>query len=67
MGRLKGISRKHLKDRGNEVVRKCALADVRYRIVGRLSKGYRQRVGLAQALINSPDVLIKNPTGLTSY
>ena len=58
VGRLKGISRKHLKDRVNEVVRKCALADVRYRIVGRLSKGYRQRVGLAQALINSPDVLI---------
>ena len=58
VGRLKGISRKHLKERVNEVVRKCALADVRYRIVGRLSKGYRQRVGLAQALINSPDVLI---------
>ena len=58
VGRLKGISRKHLKDRVNEVVEKCALADVRYRIVGRLSKGYRQRVGLAQALINSPDVLI---------
>ena len=37
---------------------RCALTDVRYRIIGRLSKGYRQRVGLAQALINTPDVLI---------
>ncbi len=58
VGRLKGIPRVHLKDRVTEVERKCALSDVRYKVIGKLSKGYRQRVGLAQALINSPDVLI---------
>ena len=58
VGRLKGIPRNHLKDRVTEVERKCALLDVRYKVIGKLSKGYRQRVGLAQALINSPDVLI---------
>jgi len=36
----------------------CLLLDVSHRLVGNLSKGYRQRVGLAQALINDPEVLI---------
>lgn len=42
----------------DRVVEECSLGDVRRRIVGRLSKGYKQRVGLAQALLNDPEVLI---------
>jgi ABC-2 type transport system ATP-binding protein len=37
---------------------RCAVADVRNKLIGKLSKGYRQRVGLAQAIIHNPDVLI---------
>jgi ABC-2 type transport system ATP-binding protein len=37
---------------------RCALGDVRKKLIGKLSKGYRQRVGLAQAIIHNPDVLI---------
>ena len=37
---------------------RCAVADVRNKLLGKLSKGYRQRVGLAQAIIHNPDVLI---------
>lgn len=42
----------------DRVVEKCGLKDVRHRIVGRLSKGYQQRVGLAQAMIHDPQILI---------
>jgi ABC-2 type transport system ATP-binding protein len=42
----------------DEVIGKCSLGDVRNRIIGNLSKGYKQRVGLAQALLNNPEILI---------
>jgi ABC-2 type transport system ATP-binding protein len=58
VGRLKGIARGDLKRRVNEAMERCAVADVRNKLIHKLSKGYRQRVGLAQAIIHNPDVLI---------
>ncbi len=57
-GRLKGLSGGGLKAARQRVLEKCGLADVAGRLIGNLSKGYRQRAGLAQALIHNPDVLI---------
>jgi ABC-2 type transport system ATP-binding protein len=57
-GQLKGISGADINRRVDEVMGKCAIGDVRNKLIGKLSKGYRQRVGLAQAIIHNPDVLI---------
>jgi ABC-2 type transport system ATP-binding protein len=58
VGRIKGVKRSELAGALDRVLEKCFLTEVASRIVGRLSKGYRQRVGLAQALIHNPPVLI---------
>ena len=58
VGKLKGMSGKTLAARVSEVSERCAVADVTRKLIGKLSKGYRQRVGLAQAIIHNPDVLI---------
>src|SRR5271156_4978259 len=58
VGRIKGVPSVDLKRRVSEVSEKCAVADVSKTLIGKLSKGYRQRVGLAQAIIHNPDVLI---------
>jgi len=58
VGRIKGVPKSNLKSRIDEVMQKCAVADVRNKEIGKLSKGYRQRVGLAQAILHNPDVLI---------
>jgi len=58
VGRLKGIPKAILPDRIDEVAKKCAIDDVKFKLISKLSKGYRQRVGLAQAIIHNPDVLI---------
>jgi ABC-2 type transport system ATP-binding protein len=58
VGRIKGIPTADLPKRISEVAAKCAVADVRNKLIGKLSKGYRQRVGLAQAILHNPDVLI---------
>src|SRR5215831_17768211 len=44
--------------RVGEVMDRCMIADVQNRLIGKLSKGYRQRVGLAQAIVSDPEVLI---------
>ena len=55
---LKGVARGKVKTAVGEVIERCRLNDVAHRLCGELSKGYRQRVGLAQALVSSPKVLI---------
>ena len=57
-GRLKGVAGKRLRMRLDEVKQLCGLTDVGGRIIGQLSKGFRQRVGLAESLIHDPELLI---------
>src|SRR5215469_15625202 len=58
VGKLKGLSGSDLQKRVDYVCDRCAIADVKNKLLGKLSKGYRQRVGLAQDIIHNPDVLI---------
>src|SRR6202000_3007349 len=58
VGKLKGLSGDELAKRIDFVLERCSVADVKDKLLGKLSKGYRQRVGLAQAIIHNPDVLI---------
>jgi ABC-2 type transport system ATP-binding protein len=54
----RGMSRSRRNDRIEAVVDLCDLSSVIYKAIAKLSKGYRQRVGMAQALLHEPDVLI---------
>jgi len=56
--RLKGVPRVDRKRRVGYVMERCGVTEVRKKLIGSLSKGYRQRVGLAEALIHDPPVLI---------
>ena len=56
--RLKGVARSQRPARLMEAFDRCALGDVRRKLIGRLSKGYRQRVALADCLIGHPSILI---------
>src|SRR5579859_6734139 len=58
VGKLKGLANSDVPKRVNEVCDRCSITDVRSKLIGKLSKGYRQRVGLAQAILHNPDVLI---------
>jgi len=63
-GRLKGLSSRAVRKRIDEVCETCGLRDMTRRMVGQLSKGYRQRVGLADVLIHEPTILLLDePTG----
>ena len=57
-GRLKEISRDKLRMRLDAVLELCDLKRIRHRIIGKLSKGMRQRVGIAEAILCEPDVII---------
>ena len=67
---LKGLKGKPMRERVGEVMATCSLTDVRRRLIGNLSKGYRQRIGLADALVHQPDLVPGrlqtngNPVGL---
>src|SRR4051812_14343564 len=56
--KLKDVPRGKRREAINHVVARCRLGDVEDRILGQLSKGYRQRVGLAEAMVHRPDILI---------
>ena len=57
-GSIQGLSKQQLSTRIREMIDICGLKAERYKKINQLSKGYKQRVGLAQALIHDPDILI---------
>jgi ABC-2 type transport system ATP-binding protein len=57
-GRLKGVSGRKLRKRIEYVLELCDLTRARRRVIGGLSKGYRQRIGIAEAILSEPEVII---------
>jgi ABC-2 type transport system ATP-binding protein len=55
---IKGVPRAKIQERISEVIEQCFITDVRNKLCQHLSRGYRQRVGLAQAIIHDPEVII---------
>jgi ABC-2 type transport system ATP-binding protein len=58
MAAIQGVPKNKIKDRIYEMIKLCGLNSEKHKKIGELSKGYRQRVGLAQAMIHDPQVLI---------
>ncbi|HEX2788440.1 MAG TPA: ATP-binding cassette domain-containing protein [Ignavibacteria bacterium] len=55
---LEGVEKSKIKSSVEKMIELCGLGDVKHKDIGQLSKGYKQRVGLAQAMVHDPDVLI---------
>ena len=58
MGTLRGMNGRRIRARIDDVIDVCRLGDYRKTIIGKLSKGFRQRVGIGQAILHEPDVLV---------
>jgi ABC-2 type transport system ATP-binding protein len=58
VAQIKGIEKNRIQKEIDTVIEKASLGDVKERVIGKLSKGYKQRVGLAQSLLNNPQVVI---------
>lgn len=58
VAKIKGTPSSKRRTHIDDIMQKCSIGDVRNRIIGKLSKGYKQRVGFAQSLLNNPEVLI---------
>lgn len=58
MAKIRSVPRRNIKSQLDDAIKACGLTERRHQIIGQLSRGFRQRVGLAQALIHAPDVLI---------
>jgi ABC-2 type transport system ATP-binding protein len=58
VAKIRGVLPSERRKRVDEAMEKARVADVRTKLIGKLSKGYRQRVGLAQAILHNPEVLI---------
>ena len=58
VAQIKGVEKQNMAKEVDTVIEKASIGDVKDRVIGKLSKGYKQRVGLAQCLINNPEVVI---------
>ena len=58
MGLLRGLNKKNIKSKVDNVIEICKLEDYRNSLISKLSKGFRQRVGISQAIIHEPEVLV---------